>query len=268
MWRGAVKHELVMAFAVIIAGCARGVSAPAEAPRVVSLDPCPCPDDSRFRGNKYWKSGAFDEAIETFLKCPWDNLPNLAGLAVDYPPTKKILDELRDIAWANVKPPDVNAAVSNALSLDSIVGHKGGGVRLFQLWKNEDEQARRKMNNIIWQELARNGMPREALLFEDIPQTLSENTRGFLLETIKDSDDVTISMIEDTYTDIIVSYAVALIGVGRESEVPSLLHVWQEAVDAPQGSQKHCHTVHSILDLARRTKLEISPTALNLGEAC
>ncbi len=221
----------------------------------VRLGSCECPLAVRERGNRLWKEGQFEKALTEFLTCPRDHLPNLMGLAVDYPPARDAVRRLRDTEARRVHPPRVDDAVAYVDQLNFSLDDHEGAVALFERWRPYSSRDRRTLHRLVWYQLVKAKRYEYALTFEDLIVDNLARSAAFLREARADGYA---EEVEGAYTGTASAYSAALIGVGRWEDGLKVIGEWPGATGHGPGSEAFCRMVEvtgMLLDDERRVEL-------------
>lgn len=175
------------------------------------------------QGNENVDAGNFDAALKIFMKCPNENLPNLVGLAADYPPAREALVELADRLEGRLKPPQIDenleflVEVLDALELYDRVYH----VYQRYIAAGFDETTH---GWAFYAELADGGYFAEALRSEHLYR---DHLRHAIDEYRACPTAEALSAAGLMLSDAVSDYVEPLVGVGRVFDANCLLHLFE-----------------------------------------
>lgn len=212
--------------ALLLLACARQPSTamkspPAPSERQVRQEE-DCSWDNTRAGNEAVKSGRFDVALETFMRCPKRTLPNLVGLMERYPPTRARLHDLTVELESRLSPPSVDDDVHLLVELLDDLGQYERLLRIHRRFLtagfNDAESA------VFYSALARGGYYEEALRSEPAYQRFVHQA---LDEYRACPSDDPLSGVGLMLSGAVGGYLLPLVGVGRVTDGACLLELFE-----------------------------------------
>lgn len=253
---------LAVVFAQVNVACtsAKTPTRPPSSENSLSLT-CDCPSRVVEEGNRLVSEGRAESAVEVYLTCAWDSIPNLAGLAERYDFAERALELVEKETWRLIQPPVVGEEVRRALQLARILGRSGAAAELFMMWEDAEVAERERLHRIIWLELASEGKWRMALQFEkQIVERLL--TTGKYLSGLQHRDR---TLIEESYTRQAFAYVALLDQADRSVEAERMLAEWEQKTRDRIGGPRFCE----LGKLWRRdSKAQLGATMTSALERC
>lgn len=240
---------------LLLGGCAG--RAPAREPTEVRVQ-CPVEPVAcecvchRDRGNQFWKEGNYEQALGELTFCVEENLPNLMGLAEEYPPARRAVEKFQAEVVRRIRPPSVDDQVTLLIDVNSALRDYTATAKVFELWKPYEDASRRALQLLIWRQLVLAGQYRDALEFSEDIEESHQRTRDAILQLDPSSADA--RDLIDYYAWSASAQVVALVGSGDPNgNARAAMRSWREVASHGATSRDFCTTVREETELVLRS---------------